>query len=87
MRLEIDLERVPFSAPGQDWLAQQPDRIEALTKLVTGGDDYELVVTAPAPLPKFTVIGRVAAGEGVAVTFNGEPVELTRTGYRHGNDG
>lgn len=86
VRLEIDLERVPLSAPGQDWLAQQPDKTEALTLLVTGGDDYELIVTAPAPLPKFTVIGRVVAGEGVAVNFNGHPLELTRAGYRHGND-
>lgn len=87
VRLEIDLERVPLSAPGQDWLAQQPDKTEAMKTLITGGDDYELVVTAPAPLPKFTVVGRVVEGEGAVVLQGGQGLPLSRTGYRHGNDG
>lgn len=66
-RLAVDLERVPL-APG------------ATIEDLGFGEDYELLVTTPDPLD-FPVIGRVEGGKGVALTLNGEPVELA--GWDH----
>ncbi len=72
----IDLEAAPLSP---EVAALGPEaRLEALT----GGDDYELVLTAresPA-IP----VGRIVSGEGVTVVDSaGQPVPLARQGYRH----
>jgi thiamine-monophosphate kinase len=67
VRLAIELERVPL-AP------------EAELDDLGFGEDYELLATTPDPLG-FTVIGRVEAGAGVAVTLNGTPYELA--GWEH----
>ena len=47
--VEIDLDRLPISAAAGKWLAHQSDRAAALTRLATGGDDYEVVCTVKAP--------------------------------------
>ena len=73
---EIDLEAVPLS-PEVAALGAGA-RLAALA----GGDDYELVFTAPesAAIP----VGRIVAGEGVTVLdAAGEPVPLARQGYTH----
>jgi thiamine-monophosphate kinase len=67
VRVSIELERVPL-APG----AELED--------VGFGEDYELLATTPDPLG-FPVIGRVEAGEGVALTLGGEPYSLA--GWEH----
>ena len=41
--LILDLDRMPLSGAARRWLAAQPDRVQALLRLATGGDDYELV--------------------------------------------
>jgi thiamine-monophosphate kinase len=63
--------------------------------LATGGDDYEIVLTAaPAhvgPLiaaaealgVALTEIGEAVDGEGVEARFEGRPVEIAHTGWRH----
>lgn len=79
----IELEKVPLSDGARRWLADHPDGLGALA---TGGDDYELVATAPAPLAGFTVIGRVSEGAGVAATHRGAPVQFSKLGWRHGNE-
>jgi thiamine-monophosphate kinase len=84
----IDLDLIPLSACAEQWLALQADRTTGLVGLITGGDDYELVFTAPeapptAPVP-VTRIGEVVAGQGVRVIRLGEAVQLPRTGWRHG---
>ncbi len=84
--LEFDLEDLPVSEDARLWLAAQPDRAAALTALATGGDDYEIVVTAPKVLPGFQRIGRVGEGAGVTVRLNGQPLKIDRAGYRHGNE-
>jgi thiamine-monophosphate kinase len=66
-RLAIELERVPL-APG------------ATVDDLGFGEDYELLATTPDPLG-FPVIGRVEAGDGVALTRGGEPVQLA--GWDH----
>ena len=72
----IDLEAVPLSAEVAALGAQA--RLAALT----GGDDYELVFTAPRSTA--IAIGRIVSGEGVTVLDgSGQPVALARQGYRH----
>ena len=85
--VQIDLDRMPLSAAACEWLGGQGDRAASCMALATGGDDYELVATAPRPLQGFTVIGRMIAGSGVSVRLDGRSVEVARTGRRHGNDG
>jgi thiamine-monophosphate kinase len=93
--LEIELQRIPLSAPASAWLAAQPDRVAGLVTLATGGDDYEIVCTAARDAASaligvaeaaglsLTPIGRVFAGSGVQVSLDGRPVPVTSAGYRH----
>jgi thiamine-monophosphate kinase len=83
VRLRLDLERVPLSAAGRAWLTGQADAAPALLGLASGGDDYEIVATAPVALPGFTVIGEVVAGEGIEVRWQGQPVDPGAGGWRH----
>jgi len=96
LRVELDLDRLPLSPAAAAWLAAQPDRAEALLGLASGGDDYELVLTAApeheaaihrearvAGVP-LTVIGRVGDGAGVQVLIDGEARRSDRAGWRHG---
>ncbi|MGB0907911.1 MAG: thiamine-phosphate kinase [Maricaulaceae bacterium] len=46
--MTIDLSTVPFSKAGEVWMAGQDDPRAARLELLTAGDDYELVFTAPA---------------------------------------
>lgn len=84
--LRLDLERVPLSEAGRSWLAAQPDRDRGLVQLATGGDDYELVLTAApdrAVRLGLPVIGVVEAGAGVHAQVEGRPVETGQGGWRH----
>ena len=93
---EIDLERVPLSDDGLRYLERSPDHRAALIALATGGDDYELVLTAAPERAehviaaaatagvRMSVIGRMAQGEGVRVLYQGREAPLDRLGYRHG---
>ncbi|HEV2677107.1 MAG TPA: thiamine-phosphate kinase [Aliidongia sp.] len=85
----IEAAKVPLSAAA----ARLPDRLETV---LTGGDDYELLFTAPperqgaimaaaaaASVP-VTVIGRIEAGQGVRVLDGaGREVTLNGVGWRH----
>ena len=96
VRIEIDLEVTPRSAAGQAWFDGRVDEQAALESLVTGGDDYEIAFTArPSDETalrreaerrrlRLTRIGRVAAGQGVAALFGGQPVEIRKPGFTHG---
>ena len=95
VRLVLDLDRLPVSEPASLWLARQPDHAAVLAALATGGDDYEIVLTAASddvdPLiaeaeaagVALTEIGTVADGEGVEVRLEGRVVEIARAGWRH----
>lgn len=86
VRLELDLDALPLSGPAASWLERQADPTAALVSLASGGDDYEVVCTIPAGREKpagLTVIGQVSAGEGVAVSVAGQPVDPGSGGWRH----
>jgi len=85
----IEAERVPLSAAAQ--ATNSP-----LASLLTGGDDYELLFTAPfraaAALTRIgeaagvplTAIGRIVAGEGVTVVdAAGQALAIGQGGWRH----
>ena len=89
----IDAARVPYSAAARAALAAEPALRD---RLVTGGDDYELLFTVPAealaavmaaaatlPSP-VTVIGTVDAGTGALVVLDGGmPVRIEAGSFQH----
>jgi thiamine-monophosphate kinase len=89
---EIDVARVPLSDAARSAVAAEP---AALETALTGGDDYEIVLTlAPAKLAAFraaavaagiaaTEIGRIAAGEGARFLQDGRALTFARTSYSH----
>jgi thiamine-monophosphate kinase len=81
--LRINLDRLPLSPAAAAWLARQPDRARALARLASGGDDYEVVCTGPAPIPGLTVIGEAVEGAGVEARVDGAPVATGAGGWRH----
>jgi thiamine-monophosphate kinase len=84
--LRIDLAKLPLSAAAGEWLERQPDRAQAALALATGGDDYEIVFTAPphaAAACGQTVIGEVISGTGVTATYAGRVLEPGAGGWRH----
>lgn len=85
--IEIALARLPLS-PAAGRLAAHASGVRALA--ATGGDDYELAVTAPAAAAErltalgLTQIGRVVAGDAVAaLDGDGHSADLNRSGWRH----
>ena len=85
----IEAERVPLSAAAH--AAKSP-----LASLLTGGDDYELLFTAPSQAAaaltrigeaagvKLSPIGRVVAGEGVTVVDSvGRALAMGQGGWNH----
>lgn len=85
--VRVDLDRAPLSPEAAAWLVAQPDRVAALTRLATGGDDYQIVCAfpdGPAPPDGFTVVGRFEAGQGVHPFHDGAPVAVDRLGWTHG---
>jgi thiamine-monophosphate kinase len=85
VRLAIDLERIPLSAAARRWMAAQPDPAASLLTLATGGDDYEVVCTAPpqAPMVGFTAIGEATPGAGIEVSLAGRRLDPGAGGWRH----
>lgn len=94
--ISIDLERTPLSRAALAWMEQRVDPLAAWIELATGGDDYEIALTcspraaealkreAARQRLRLTQIGQVAAGAGVTVRFEGRPIEVPATGWRHG---
>jgi thiamine-monophosphate kinase len=92
--VEIDLEALPLSRAAKAWLSHRADPVMAMRELAVGGDDYEIVMTvrperaeqlvrAAEDHGSLAVIGRVVAGSGVAVFYEGEPVPIEKAGWRH----
>jgi thiamine-monophosphate kinase len=89
---EIDVARVPLSDAARAAVAAEPALIETV---LTGGDDYEIVLTlAPEKLGSFraaaqavgipvTEIGRIAAGQGARFVYGGKTLTFARPSYSH----
>jgi thiamine-monophosphate kinase len=89
---EIEVSRVPLSAAARVALAADPALIETV---LTGGDDYEIVLTlAPEELAAMRAaaqavgisvaeIGEVEAGDGARFVHAGKTLAFTRPSYSH----
>lgn len=90
--LRIEANEIPFSIPAQRWFETGGD----FRKLVTGGDDYVVLFTAPPEARdellksesgialRLTRIGAVEAGDGVTlVDRQGAPIPIPDAGYSH----
>lgn len=80
----IDVNTMQFSGAVNAWLARG---LTDISTLLSGGDDYVLALAMPSgsAIPKeFQVIGRFENGPPeVRVTRGGQPLELTKKGWRH----
>ena len=91
--LRIDAEAVPLSTAGHAYVEARGQA--ALLALLTGGDDYQALFTAPpeargsivaagrATETNVTLIGEVLAGVGVHVVSGGVELKLAAGGYGH----
>lgn len=91
----IELEVTPRSAAADAWFDGRVDEQAALEQLATGGDDYQILFTAPASLEdmlrreaekrhlRLTRVGTMQAGNGLSVRYRGQAVEPERTGWTH----
>ena len=89
---EIDVSRVPLSAAARAALAADPALIETV---LTGGDDYEIVLTlapekfaalrtaAQAVGVSVAEIGEVKAGDGARFMHAGKTLAFTQPSYSH----
>ena len=89
---EIDVSRVPLSAAARAALAADPALIETV---LTGGDDYEIVLTlapekfaalrsaAQAVGISVAEIGEVKAGDGARFMHAGKTLAFTQPSYSH----
>jgi len=89
----IDSATLPFSPEAQALLAEQPEWLE---KMLTGGDDYQLLVTLPETQlqtatdiatshgTSLTPIGQMQEGESVTIhDREGRPMRFNSQGYQH----
>lgn len=89
---DIDVGRVPLSEAARSILTADPALIETV---LTGGDDYEIVLTLPAErLTAFRAtaeragvavseIGRIVGGEGARFVRDGKPLTFARPSFSH----
>lgn len=83
LALEVDLAAIPLSAAYREFAGE--DRAARLAA-ATGGDDYELLIAAPAGLSVdgVTAIGRFVAGGGLSLVDGDGDVPLpAHLGYTH----
>lgn len=90
----VEAAALPLSGPARTWLASDPSLV---ARLVSGGDDYEILCAVPENrLPAFQlavrsagvpvgVIGRIVAGEAVPrlVDAGNREIPLQRRSYSH----
>jgi thiamine-monophosphate kinase len=90
----VEAAALPLSAPAGTWLASDPSLV---TRLVSGGDDYEILCTVPENrLAAFeaaarsagvsvSVIGRIVAGKAAPrlVDAGNREIPLDRQSYSH----
>lgn len=79
---EIHLEQLPLSPAARAMVEQDAD---LWPYIYAGGDDYELLFTAPADtkIKNATAIGKVHSGSGIILMHNGKKIAPVRLGYMH----
>jgi thiamine-monophosphate kinase len=89
---EIDVAQVPLSTAVLAAASAEPTALETA---LTGGDDYEIVLTLPPEeLPAFRLagdvaglevsdIGRIVAGEGARFVHDGKALTFAQASYSH----
>ena len=89
---EVDVARVPLSDAARAVIASDPTLLETA---LSGGDDYEILLTLPPErLDAFhaaaaqagvavTEIGRIAAGRGARFVRDGKAFDFARASYSH----
>ena len=81
VRLVIDAASIPRSPALRALWGDSP---EAIIRAATTGDDYQIAFTATGnSMTMATRIGRVEAGEGVALLLDGEALAMPKPGYAH----
>ncbi|MBL1430999.1 MAG: thiamine-phosphate kinase [Robiginitomaculum sp.] len=92
--LQLDLSSVPLSPAFVQW-SEHVDNLDTMLSVLAGGDDYELLFTAPiqhrqqiqnmgAKLSvKTSKIGTVIAGGEVVVTNGQTTINTSSTGFTH----
>ena len=84
----IEAGRVPLSAPARAAVRARP---ALLVELLTGGDDYEVLIAVPPArraafeaMTGLASIGEIVSGNGVTVMdASGAPMTFARTGWDH----
>ncbi len=89
----VNVDDVPLSTATRLWLAAQKDRKAALSRLLTGGDDYEILFSTAYPQGviaaaktlgiEVTRIGEITEGQGVTARSRSDVWNFDRPGYRH----
>ena len=92
LAVHIERERVPLSAAARRALRADPS---LWTNVLSGGDDYELVIAIPprkrtalltaarAAQVKVACIGTFRRGKGIHLTVGGRETRVARKGYVH----
>ena len=94
LSLQLDLSSVPLSPAFAQW-SMHVDNFDLMLSVLGGGDDYELLFTAPMDnreqvesmatklALKITKIGNVTTGNKVVVTNDGVVINADSTGFTH----
>lgn len=78
--INMHAEALPFSAATE---VHARSSLEILQHLVTAGDDYRVLFSAPKHCPIGYYIGDVVDGEGVRLLSDGKDITPTKLGYTH----
>ncbi|MCI5044986.1 MAG: thiamine-phosphate kinase [Aquisalinus sp.] len=96
--IALDASSLPLSDAAQSWCAEQIEMQDALVRLATGGDDYEILCAVkPSDTPEFieraqltnvavTKIGTCTdkpAGRVKFMSSDGSLIKVVRAGYNH----
>jgi thiamine-monophosphate kinase len=97
--IDLFADKIPLSDAARVWMQNEKDGDQAIARLVTSGDDYEILFAAPASrrrsiemaaqVTKTSVarIGTVVKGKGVRLLNEaGAAVEITKAGFDHFGD-